>query len=286
AGYLTSITSPLFNGSSAVTNVTYDSTNRVRTVTGNPDNYTLTTDYDNLDRATQITYPDGTSQQFQYTQDFGQGLTSILDLTKSKDRRGLWTTRHYNANRQMDSITDPLNRTTLFGWCTCGSLTSITDPRGKMTSFNRDLQSRVVSKQFTDNTAISYTYENTTSRLKAMTDAPNQTTNYQYFLDDNFQQISYAGALHATPTVSFTYDPNYNRVASMTDGTGVTDYGYYPVASPPAVGADQLQSINGPLLNDTVGYSYDELGHITNRSVNGASNAVSWTFDSLGRTGS
>jgi len=65
-GYLASITSPTFNGSSAVTSFSYDSANRVRTVTNSPDNYTVTTDYDNLDRPTQVTYPDGTNEQFQY----------------------------------------------------------------------------------------------------------------------------------------------------------------------------------------------------------------------------
>src|SRR5947207_4077203 len=119
-----------------------------------------------------------------------------------------------------------------------------------------------------------------------MTDALTQTTNYQYFLDNNLQQISYAGALHITPTVSFAYDPNYNRIASMTDGTGITNYGYLPVANPLALGADQLQSVDGPLLNDTISYSYDELGRVTARSINGASNALTWAFDSLGRTSS
>ena len=281
--YLASVTSPTFNNSSAVTSLTYDSANRVRTVTTIPDNYTVTTDYDALDRTTQISYPDGTNQQFQYT-DSVRGMT--LDLTASKDRRGHWTYRHYNSNRQMDSITDPLSRQTLYDWCACGSLTSITDPRGKVTAFDRDLQSRVASKRFADNTSVSYIYENTTSRLKSMTDALTQTTNYQYFLDDNLQQISYAGALHVTPTVSFAYDPNYNRIASMTDGTGITNYGYLPVANAPALGADQLQSVDGPLLNDTISYSYDELGRVTNRSINGASNALTWAFDSLGRTSS
>src|SRR6266404_3948225 len=281
--YLASVTSPTFNNLSAVTSLTYDSANRVRTVTSSPDNYTVTTDYDALDRTTQISYPDGTNQQFQYT-DSVRGMT--LDLTASKDRRGHWTYRHYNSNRQMDSITDPLSRQTLYGWCACGSLTSITDPRGKVTAFDRDLQSRVASKRFADNTSVSYIYENTTSRLKSMTDALTQTTNYQYFLDDNLQQISYAGALHLTPTVSFAYDPNYNRIASMTDGTGITNYGYLPVANRPALGADQLQSVDGPLLNDTISYSYDELGRVTNRSINGGSNALTWAFDSLGRTSS
>ena len=297
-GYLTSISSPPFNNVSAVTTLTYDSANRVRTLTDS-DGYTVTTDYDALDRPVTVTYPDGTNQQFQYSQDFGQGITTILDLTRSRDRRGLWTTRHYNANRQMDSTTDPLNRTTQFGWCSCGSLTSITDPKNQVTTFNRDLQGRVYQKVFADNTAINYLYDGQTvantvgasNRLKSSTDAKNQRTNYSYFADDNIQQITYTNtsgqALSPpTPSVSFTYDPHYNRVMTMVDGTGTTTYGYNPIANPPVLGAGQLASIDGPLANDTVTFRYDELGRVTNRSINGATNPATWTFDSLGRVSS
>jgi RHS repeat-associated protein len=283
--YLASITSPPFNGASAITTFTYDSANRVQTVTDS-DGYTITTAYDNLDRPTQIGYPDGTTHQFQYSQDFGQGAQTILDLTKSIDRRGYTTTRHYNADRQMDSITDPQNRATQYGWCTCGALTSITDPKNQITTFNRDLRSRVIGKIFADNTSISYVYENTTSRLKSMTDALNQTTNYQYFADDTPKQISYTNALNATPTVNFTYDPNYNRGASMMDGTGTTTYGYNPIASPPALGSGQLASIDSPIANDTITFGYDQLGRVTTRAINGTANSATWAFDSLGRVSS
>ena len=284
-GYLASIAGPQFNGRSPVTSFTYDSANRVRTVTDS-DGYTVTTDYDNLDRPTQIAYPDGTNQQFKYSQDFGQGDRSILDLTKSKDRRGLWTTRHYNANRQMDSIIDPQARTTLFGWCTCGLLTSITDPKSQTTTFNHDVQSRVIGKSFADNTSTSYAYENTTSRMKSMTDALNQTTNYQYFADNDLKQVSYTNAIHTTPTVNYTYDSNYNRVLTMMDGTGTTTYAYYPITAPSALGAGQLASIDGPLANDTISLGYDELGRVRNRSINGPANSATWTFDTLGRINS
>lgn len=66
AGYLESITSPPFNSVSAVTRFGYDSANRVRTVTDS-DNYVVTTEYDNLDRKTKVTYPDTTYEQFLYT---------------------------------------------------------------------------------------------------------------------------------------------------------------------------------------------------------------------------
>src|SRR5437763_16965287 len=72
----------------------------------------------------------------------------------------------------------------------------------------------------------------------------------------------------------------------MTDGTGATSYRYYPVSNPAAVGANQLQSLDGALLNDTINYSYDQLGRVTNRSINGGSNSTTFVFDSLGRTSS
>ena len=291
AGCLASVTSPPFNSVSAVTTFTYDSFKRVRTVTDS-DNYTVTTDYDNLDRKIKVTYPDTTFEQFQYTDNVTGAMT--LDLTGSRDRRGLWTYRHYNANQKMDSITDPANRTTQYGWCTCGALTGITDPNNQMTTFYRDIQSRVYQKAFQDGTTIDYLYEgqsapNTvgaTSRLKSSTDAKNQRTNYAYFADDNVQQVSYTNALVSTPTVNYTYDPNYNRVSTMTDGIGLTTYGYEPITVPPALGAGQLASIDGPLTNDTVSFGYDELGRTTSRSVNGAANSDTVGFDSLGRMSS
>ena len=127
-----------------------------------------------------------------------------------------------------------------------------------------------------------------TSRLQSSTDAKSQRTNYSYFADDTVQQISYtntAGQPLAppTPSVSYTYDPNYKRVTTMVDGVGPTTYGYNPIAVPPALGAGQLASIDAPLANDTITFGYDQLGRVTNRSINGTANSETWTFDSLGR---
>jgi len=290
-GYIASISSPQFNGVSTVTSFGYDSCKRVRTVTNEADQYTVTTDYDNLDRKTAVTYPDGTHEEFQYKQNFGQGTTTILDLTASRDRLGRWTNRHYNANRQMDSMTDPANRTTLYGWCTCGSLNSITDPNGSVTTFHRDLQGRVYQKVFADTSTVDYLFEgqtapNTvgaTSSLKSSTDALNRRTNFFYFIDDNLSEVSYTDTSGnqlspPTPSVSFVYDPNHNRMETMNDGTGLTTYTYHAI---PGLGAGKLQSIDGPLADDTISFIYDELGRTTERRVNGIMEAAA--YDSLGR---
>ena len=279
-GYLISITSPSFNSSHATTSFTYDDANRVQTTTNSPDQYSVTTLYDDVDRPIQITYPDGSTQQFQYEQDFGNGITNILDRTASKDRLDRWTYRHYNENRQMDSSTDPMGQTTLYDWCTCGSLVGITDPNGNLTTFNRDLQKRVSSKVFMGGTEIDYTYENTTSRLKSMHDPNGQTTNYQYFADDDLQQVSYTNAINFTPSVTYVYDLNYNRVTSMIDGIGTTNYTYWPVLAG-TLGAGKLYQMSGPFANSTITYHYDELGRVNSQDINGSTAQVS--YDSLGR---
>ena len=185
AGYLETVTGPVFNGASAVTHYSYDSDNRVHSVTDS-DGYTITTDYDNLDRKSTVTFPDGSYQQFQYTDNVTAAMT--LDVTGSKDRRGYWTYRHYDGNQHMDLLTDAENRMTHYSWCACGELESITDPQNQITTFHRDIQGRVYEKIFNDNTSISYLFEgqsgpNTagaTSRMQSATDAKGQRTHYTY----------------------------------------------------------------------------------------------------------
>ena len=47
---------------------------------------------------------------------------------------------------------------------------------------------------------------------------------YAYAKDDRLTGITYTGAVNPTPNVSFTYDPYFPRLASMTDGTGTRQY--------------------------------------------------------------
>ncbi|MGC2579249.1 MAG: RHS repeat-associated core domain-containing protein, partial [Terrimicrobiaceae bacterium] len=51
-------------------------------------------------------------------------------------------------------------------------------------------------------------------------------------------------------------------------------------------GAGRLASVDGPFASDTIIFSYDELGRLRERSVNGDANTMSRTFDALGRLGS
>jgi RHS repeat-associated protein len=249
---------------------TWDGFGRVRTATDS-EGYSLTFAYDSLDRPTKVTYPDTTFEQVVYR---------WLDPVLRKDRRGHWSQTSYDELRRVTDIQDPLNRITHFDWCGCGSLQGITDPMGHLTSWIRDLQNRVTSKVYADGTSVAYAYETNSRRLKMVTDAKNQSTLYSYLVDDNLKQVTYSNAVVATPGVAFAYDTNYNRLLTMADGIGTNTYSYY-AATNGQLGAGQLQSVAGPWANDTVVYSYDQLGRITNRAINGVSQMVA--FDALHR---
>jgi RHS repeat-associated protein len=267
-GVLQSITGP---AAGETTSFTYDGYGRTRTVT-NSDGYTLTYDYDPLDRITKVTYPDGTYEETVYNR---------LDAEKHRDRLGRWSHTFYDPLRRASAARDALGRTTTQQWCTCGSLDKLIDANGNATAWERDVQGRVTREVRADGAAWEYTFEATTGRLKQVKDAKNQVTSYEYFRDDNLKQTSYSGGVVATPTVSFTYDPAYNRRASMTDGTGTTSFSYHPITVTPPLGAGQLATIDGPLSNDTVTYSYDELGRVVSRGLSGFT--ITHANDALGR---
>src|SRR5439155_827354 len=102
---------------------------------------------------------------------------------------------------------------------------------GRITSWVRDVQGRVTAKIYPDNTQAAFTYENTTSRLRYVTDAKNQVTGYSYFGDNHLKQISYTNCAIATPTITFSFDTNYDRLASMIDGVGTDNYSYYAITN-------------------------------------------------------
>ncbi len=254
----------------SATTFTYDAAGRVRTLTG-PDAFTLTYDYDNLDRRTKVTYPDGTTDST---------IFDRLDVGATVDRKGQWTYMTYNPIRQLVEVRDSQGRVTRLDWCGCGNLEGLTDPMGRIINWVRDTQGRVVAKVHPDLTSTLYAYDSV-GRLVQRTDAMGQITNYQYYVDNNLQRVSYPNANKLTPTVSYTYDPRYNRLASSSGGYGTTTYAYNPITITPTLGAGRLASVTGPWANSQITYDYDELGRVTARGVNGVSEARS--FDVLGR---
>lgn len=267
-GYLLAIDGPL-PGTGDTTRFAYDPVGRIRTLT-EVGGYTRSFVYDDLDRLTRTTFPDGTSESYDYDK---------LDRVLSRDRMGRETHHTYDALRRLIATRDPLNRTNRFDYCGCGALSALTDAMGRTTRWHYDVQGRLAAKEYVDGSRITYAYERTTSRLQSVTDEKGQTTVYDYFSDDTSHQIRYQNALVPTPTVTFSYDINYNRVKTMEDGIGLTTYQYHSAG---ALGALHVASVDGPWNNDTITFQHDPVGRVIRRAINGVE--LTMAYDEAGRT--
>jgi RHS repeat-associated protein len=269
-GYLAAVDGPLPGTNDTVT-ATYDSFGRLRTRT-DADGYTLTFDYDALDRITRITHPDSSFYQATYQR---------LEPSVLQDRSGRTTLLEYGAIGQLAKRTDPLNRVTLFQWCRCGNIKSLTDAMGRTTEWETDVQGRLTTKRYGDGSKVTYLYEKTTSRARQITDEKSQVKQLTYNRDDTLRSITYPNALIPTDPVSYTYDPDYVRLSSMTDASGTTAFTFLPITTPPLLGAGELASVDGPFSNDTITYNYDQLGRRVATVINGTS--ATRSYDAAGR---
>jgi RHS repeat-associated protein len=231
----------------------------------------VVTDYDHLNRLTQRTYPDDTTETNTY---------SRLDLTEQKDRLGRSTRHFYDGFGRRIATRDPAGRTISQVWCDCGSMEALVDANGNRTRWERDVQGRVTREIRADNTTDTYFTYDLSGRLKTVTDPKDQVTTHSYNVDDSLSGTAYSNDVVATPDVSYTYDSFYARIATMVDGIGTTSYTY---VAPGTNGAGQVATVDGPLTNDTIAYTYDALGRVIQRTINGTANQVDWTFDALGR---
>jgi RHS repeat-associated protein len=264
-GYLTTVINP--NGKTQA-RYAYDLEGRIAAATDS-EGYKIGFHYDNLDRIVTETFPDATTREYTWNR---------LDLLSIKDRQNKVTQFAHDAVRNLTQITDPMGHQTKFAYYENQTLKSLTDPNGNTTTWNIDLESRVTSKVYADGSQVTNAYENTTSRLHSVTDAMKQVREYSYAEDDALTGIAYENAVNATPNVSLTYDPYFRRVVSMTDGTGTTQYGYYPAGAP---GALRLESEAIPEPQATISYQYDPLMRLTSRSIDGI--PETYGYDKLSR---
>lgn len=288
-GYLTQIDGPL-SGTNDRTEADYDSYGRIASVTAvegptsGTDHYTLTYSYDALDRLTQVTFPDGTTEQTVY---------SRLNPLRSKDRLGRWTQYVHNALGELVEERDPLGRITRYEWCRCGALQGLTDAAGNVTKWAYDVQGRLIKKTYADSSHEDYEYETTISRLKRITDPAGNVTNYAYNIDNTLDESTTdpVSGYADVPDVSVSWDANYRRVSSVGDSYGTFTYTYNAYAmnffGSGSNGRGRLASIaNSALADADISYEYDELGRVTERQIDGAANEATWAYDAAGRVSS
>jgi RHS repeat-associated protein len=274
---------------------TYDTMDRVHTHT-DATGYTLTFDYDNLDRITLVTHPDSTTEQFSYQRGLGAPVSQIkaLDLTAYKDRAGRWTRMAYNTIRQPELLLTPDGKTLQYAWCRCGSLWKLTDPMGRVTEWKRDILGRVTEKVRADGTTKTlYTYEPLSGLLKTVQPPDRGKVTYSYNLDGSLYKESYDDE-GLTPNVTYhyttaingtTFDP-LGRLRFIQDGIGTTTLTYNDAAVA-TVGQHQVSVVDGPFANDRLHMTFDNRDRVSDRDVRANAGTVTrsetYTWDGLDR---
>jgi RHS repeat-associated protein len=274
--------------------------------------------WDGLHRLIQVLYPDGTTISNRY--DIisgipfanGSGGTAILDLTGTKDRSGYWKYFVYDATRRRVFTTNANNIVTAYGYCDCGSLSSLTNALGTAveqdTAFVRDNQGQLVTTYNADGYNVTNWFD-PLGRLTATADG----TGYRYFNYNNLgllTTVSNLCGLEQTTvfdlldrpiyltdangvTTTNTYD-NLNRIVSRghPDG-GVESFGYSargPVAYTNQLGftnfyvydAGSRKIFETNALAQTLRYTNNAASDLLSLT-DGRTNTTHWKYDEYGR---
>jgi RHS repeat-associated protein len=149
-----------------------------------------------------------------------------------------------------------------WGYNNDGQMTLLIDPKGNKTSWEYDIEGRLVKKTLQDTAVEQYAW-NTKSQMFQHTSPRGLKTILGYDTQGRMNTTTYQTSTGATafPTESVTYDV-LDRVQTSTDGEGTTTYAFDTLA--------RLGSVDGPYANDTVSYTYDALSRLDTLTTPGS----------------
>ncbi len=246
----------------------YDAIGRLAVTTNHGSGLVLTYGYDNLDRRTDINFPDSTSIHYEY-------LCCGLDWVS--DRLGHETHYDYDALQRVKRVTDPLERITEFGYNGADQITNLTTYVGS--------QPRV--KRF------DYTSTNGFSRLTGVTTPMGKQTRYGYtfrgalawrqdgngnvieFQNDAVPRLKGVTDNYNNPLISLDYDALNNVTEAISFGDNSTrpysDFVYsYDPLNRPTNAICTIASIPGfATVRYQIAYQFDAVGNLTNRTITG-----------------
>lgn len=282
---ITVTTVPAYSSATPDSNVraftSYDAAGRVLDTTDNAGLVTRST-YDGVGRTitTTVNYVSGGPVNATTNLASGTAYDKLGNATRSIDPKGVVTGFDYDWAGRVITVTENLvvpgattvsqNVRTGYAYDGRGNRLSITDGRGKLTTFTYD----DLDRQKTETDALNHTWTTTYSKLGlrvSLLDANGQTTSFIYDGLRHEKTIDYPAG---TADVNFTYDALGNRT-TMTDGTGSTSW--------------TLDALNRPLTitapSGAVGYGYDRLGNRTTLRYPDTK-TVTYTVDALNRIAS
>ena len=284
----------------------YTWTNGLVLTRTDPRGLTVTGTWDSLQRLRRVDYPDGT---------FITNVYDKLDLVEHVDRMGFPASYGYNVIRQRTAATNANGTVTLYSYCSCGALESLTNafgtPAQAVTRYTYDNQGNLIQTVGPDNYTVNYSY-NALGQVTNLADGLASITNWynnqglKYAVSNAFgcaALLAYDALDRATNnldanavSVSSSFD-NLGRVlARANPDTGVEQFGYSPNTAGPTSYTNQLGSnvvnfVYDPLGRKTVEqcpgvttnqFAYAPVGDLLTLT-DGKNQTTTWVYDQYGR---
>ena len=236
---------------------------------------------ENADNTFTRTDKDGTVTQFNT-----EGL-----LTQRIDRNGNTTSFFYNAQNQIERITDPVSLDTLFTY-SGGRVSMITDPANRQTKLFYDNEGNLIKITDPDDTSRTFVYESGTHLLTSQISKRGFTSSYEYDFSGRIRKVT-----RSDGTIVQMVAADTKGLVNNTEGAGTEEN---LATEPPVleeVNTNSVDSRGNPSSMKLDGFGQivektDEIGRVFSheRDTNGKSTQTTRangsntnrTFDSLG----
>ncbi|MCG8570009.1 MAG: DUF6531 domain-containing protein, partial [Spirochaetes bacterium] len=244
---------------------------------------TVNFDYDNLNRLIKEIDPYGNETSYQYN--YLGKITSVADalgqekqyiydelgqITQSINELGFAKTYHYDANGNLTEVIDEISRTESYVYDKLNQLISKTNNNGETYSYQYDEAGNLAAEVDAKNQTHQYEYDSLNQLIKEINRAGTEQA-YQYDANSNLisktdfnaQQTTYVyDALNQLKEVqyydgtskTFSYNKN-GQITKAQNNQSDLEMDYDPLG--------RLIQYRDLLLDQTVGYQYDQAGNKT-----------------------